>query len=143
MTKQFVILVKMEPNLLISFVLVASTLVSKLIVVLLKLEELTKRLPLLVLMDLEKDVQNIIQWDVALLNGEQSLKLINAVLLILQLVRLLILLLVMDLSVKKTDLCQSLSLKFFKMEITILMCALRFQRKFSLPLCNNYGLRNY
>lgn len=82
MTRQHVILVKMEPNLLIFFVLVESTLVSKLIVVLLKLEELIRRLPLLVLTDLEKDVQNIILWDVVLLNGEQSLKLINAVLLI-------------------------------------------------------------
>jgi hypothetical protein len=71
----------MEPSLLITFVLVASMLVSKLIVVLLKLEELTKRLPPLVLMDLEKDAQNIILWDVVLLNGEQSLKLIKTVLL--------------------------------------------------------------
>ena len=56
-------------------------LVSKSTAVLLKLEELTKRLLRLVLMDLEKDVQNIMPWDAVLLNGEQSLKLINAVLL--------------------------------------------------------------
>ena len=66
---------------LIIFALVASTLVSKSIVVLLKLEELTKRLPPLVLMDLEKDAQNIMLWDAVLLNGEQSLKLIKTVLL--------------------------------------------------------------
>ena len=56
-------------------------LVSKSTAVLLKLEELTKRLLPLVLMDLEKDVQNIMPWDAVLLNGEQSLKLINFVLL--------------------------------------------------------------
>jgi len=56
-------------------------LVSKSTAVLLKLQELTKRLLPLVLMDLEKDVQNIILWDAVLLNGEQSLKLINTVLL--------------------------------------------------------------
>ena len=66
---------------LITFVLVEFMLVSKSIAVLLKLEELTKRLPQLVSMGLEKDVQNIILWDVDLLNGELSLKLINAVLL--------------------------------------------------------------
>jgi len=71
----------MEPSLLITFALVEFMLVSKSIAVLLKLEELTKRLPPLVSMDLEKDVQNIILWDVDLLNGELSLKLINAVLL--------------------------------------------------------------
>jgi len=56
-------------------------LVSKSTAVLLKLQELTKRLLPLVLMDLEKDVQNIILWDAVLLNGEQSLKLIKTVLL--------------------------------------------------------------
>ena len=66
---------------LITFVLVEFMLVSKSIAVLLKLEELTKRLPQLVSMGLEKDVQNIILWDVDLLNGELSLKLINTVLL--------------------------------------------------------------
>ena len=71
----------MEPSLLITFVLVEFMLVSKSIAVLLKLEELTKRLPQLVSMGLEKDVQNIILWDVDLLNGELSLKLINTVLL--------------------------------------------------------------
>jgi len=71
----------MEPSLLIIFAPEAFMLVSKSTVVLLKLQELTKRLLPLVLMDLEKDVQNIILWDAVLLNGEQSLKLINTVLL--------------------------------------------------------------
>jgi hypothetical protein len=71
----------MEPSLLISSALGVFMLVSKSTAVSLKLGELTKRLLLLVLMDLEKDVQNIILWDAVLLNGEQSLKLINAVLL--------------------------------------------------------------
>jgi hypothetical protein len=71
----------MEPSLLITFALVASMLVSKSIAVSLKLLKLTKRLPLPDLMDLEKDAQNIILWDVVLLNGEQSLKLIKTVLL--------------------------------------------------------------
>jgi hypothetical protein len=71
----------MEPSLLIIFAPEASMLVSKSTAVLLKLEELTKRLQPLVLMDLEKDVQNIMPWDAVLLNGEQSLKLINAALL--------------------------------------------------------------
>jgi len=68
----------MEPNLLITFVPVASMLVSRSIAGLLKLQELTRRLPQLVLMDLAKDAQNIMLWDAVLLNGEQSLKLINA-----------------------------------------------------------------
>jgi len=71
----------MEPSLLIIFAPEASLLVSKSTAVLLKLEELTKRLLPLVLMDLEKDVQNIILSDAVLLNGEQSLKLIKTVLL--------------------------------------------------------------
>ena len=66
---------------LIFFAHVAFMLVSKLIVVLLKLGELTKRPLPLVLMDLERDAQNIIPWDAVSLNGEQSLKLINVVLL--------------------------------------------------------------
>jgi hypothetical protein len=60
MMKQHVILFKMEQNMLITYALVESTLVSRLIVVLLIFQELREKLQLGVLMDLERDVQNTI-----------------------------------------------------------------------------------
>ena len=60
MMKQHVILFKMEQNMSITYALVESTLVSRLIVVLLISQELREKLQLGVLMDLERDVQNTI-----------------------------------------------------------------------------------
>ena len=69
-------------NMLITYALVESMPVSKLIVVSLIFQELTEKLPPGGLMDLKRDVQNTMLWDAVLLNGEQFLKLIMVVLLI-------------------------------------------------------------
>ena len=82
MMKLPVILFKMEQNMSITFALVKSTPVSKLILVLLIFQEPRENLKPKILMDLEKDVQNTTLLDADSLNVEQFLKLIKTFLLI-------------------------------------------------------------
>jgi len=95
--------------------------------------ELKKRPPLKDLMDLVRDVPNIMLLDADSPNGELSSRSTQQMdyLPIWLSKSVPIPLLDMDLSANKMDLLQLSSLKFFKMVITVSKYALKFPREFS------------
>lgn len=131
LTRQPEIHVRMELSSVTSLDQEEFTAVSRSILDLSQLLELKMRLPLKVLMDLEKDVLNIMLWDADSPSGEPSLRLVMDAHLKLLLLRLPTLLLDMDPSAKRMDSSQLSNQKFYKMENMTLMFVLMFLKESS------------
>ena len=131
LTRQPEIHVRMELSSVTSLDQEEFTAVSRSILDLSQLLELKMRLPLKVLMDLEKDVLNIMLWDADSPSGEPSLRLVMDAHLKLLLLRLPTLLLDMDPSAKRMDSSQLSNQKFYKMENMTLMFVLMYLKESS------------
>merc|ERR1712086_717501 len=107
------------------------------------LVELTKRPPPRDLTVLVRDAQNTMVWDADLQNGEQFSRSDKVCHLKPLSEKQLTPLLDTDPSANRTVLCQSLSQKFYRMELTILRFAPQYLREFSQQSCKSFSTSIY